>query len=385
MTLANEAAWLRAPATPLSVGPAPYTPPGPEELVIKNGAVAINSVDWIIPDKRGMMFQWIKDPFILGTDSTYYRLIVPVLMEHTDFFLVAGEVVEVGSAITRFKVGDRVVSQACAIDQAFNDSAKGAFQLYTVLVDYMTSPIPSTMSFEQAAVLPLAVSTASCGLFLQDQLALQLPTIPHPKPTGKTLLIWGGATSVGCNAIQLAVAAGYEVITTCSPVNFKLMKKLGASQAFDYSSKTVVPDIIHAFRGKTTAGALTMGSGAVEACLDILYKCHGDKFISMASYPIPNPPLKTFVVPRTILYMISKQIEYWIKSKLRGIKLGTIFANTSMGKAIYVDFLGEALKDGSYVAAPEPEVVGSGLEAVNKAFEVSKKGVRAKKVVVSLP
>jgi NADPH:quinone reductase-like Zn-dependent oxidoreductase len=107
---------------------------------------------------------------------------------------------------------------------------------------------------------------------LQDQLALSLPTIPHPKPRGKTLLIWGGATSVGCNAIQLAVAAGYEVITTSSPQNFELMKKLGASQVFDYKSKTVIPDITGAFKGKTTAGALTMGTGAAEACLDILNK-----------------------------------------------------------------------------------------------------------------
>jgi NADPH:quinone reductase-like Zn-dependent oxidoreductase len=69
MPPSNEAAWLRAPATPLKVGPTPYTAPGPLELVIKNGAAAINEIDWLIPDKRGMMFQWIKDPFILGTDG----------------------------------------------------------------------------------------------------------------------------------------------------------------------------------------------------------------------------------------------------------------------------------------------------------------------------
>jgi hypothetical protein len=56
-----------------------------------------------------------------------------------------------------------------------------------------------------------------------------------------------------------------------------------------------------------------------------------------------------------------------------------------MGKAVYVDFLGHALKDGSYIAAPELEVAGRGMEAVDKGFEVSKKRVRAKKVVVSLP
>jgi len=62
-----------------------------------------------------------------------------------------------------------------------------------------------------------------------------------------------------------------------------------------------------------------------------------------------------------------------------------VFANTSVGKAVYVDFLGDALKDGSNIAAPELEVVGRGLEAVNKGFEVSKKRVRAKNVNISLP
>jgi hypothetical protein len=104
----------------------------------------------------------------------------------------------------------------------------------------------------------------------------------------------------------------------------------------------------------------------------------------MATYPLPDPPPTTFVIPRTVFHLLSKNLEYWIKSKLRGIKLGTIFADTAIGKAIYVDFLGDALKDGSYIAAPEAYIVGHGLEAVNKAFEVSKKGVRAKKVAVSL-
>ena len=110
-----------------------------------------------------------------------------------------------------------------------------------------------------------------------------------PKPTGKTLLVWGGSTSVGSNTIQLAVAAGYEVITTASPKNFDYVKKLGASQAFDYRSKTVVGDLIHAFKDKTIAGALSIGHGAAEACMDVLGQCKGDRFISMASYPIPEP------------------------------------------------------------------------------------------------
>jgi hypothetical protein len=125
----------------------------------------------------------------------------------------AGTVVSIGSGISRFKIGDRVVGQARGILKNRNSSAEGAFQSYTVLSEDMTSQIPDDLSFESAAVLPLGLSTAVSGLFLQDQLGLQLPTAPAKAPTGKTALIWGGSTSVGSNAIQLAVAAGYEVIT----------------------------------------------------------------------------------------------------------------------------------------------------------------------------
>jgi NADPH:quinone reductase-like Zn-dependent oxidoreductase len=44
--------------------------------------------------------------------------------------------------------------------------------------------------------------------------------------------LWRGSTSDGSNAIQLAVAAGYEVITTSSPRNFDYVKKLGPSHVY---------------------------------------------------------------------------------------------------------------------------------------------------------
>lgn len=110
------------------------------------------------------------------------------------------------------------------------------------------------MAYEDAAVLPLALSTAACGLFQKDQLGLEYPSATA-KPTGKTLLVWGGSTSVGSNAIQLAVAAGYDVIATASPRNFDYVKGLGAGQVFDYNSSTVVADIVAALHGRTIAGA----------------------------------------------------------------------------------------------------------------------------------
>jgi NADPH:quinone reductase-like Zn-dependent oxidoreductase len=365
----NEAAWLPASKSlRLEVKSAPYTSPRENEIVIKNGAIAVNPVDWMKPFMGEMIFEWIKYPFVLGED-------------------VAGEVVEVGSAVTRFEVGERVVGHACGIEKEHNTSSKGAFQLYTVLQAHMATPIPSTMSYESACVLPLGLSTAACGLFQKDQLALQYPST-NAKPTGKTLLVWGGSTSVGSNAIQLAVAAGYEVFTTCSSRNFEYVKNLGASQAFDYGSPTAVKELIRAFEGKTTAGAISIGHGAADACMSVLSKCNGNKFISMASYPNPDPLPTRFIVPIFAYHYVTGSISLWFKSITRGIGFKFIWGgslmNDGVGEAMYVDFLPAALEKGAYVTAPDPVVVGKGLEHIQTALELLKKGVSAKKVVVLL-
>ena len=369
----NTAAWLSTKQADLDVREAPYTPPKDDEMVIKNRAVSINPLDWILQSAGEMVFSWLKFPFILGSD-------------------LAGEVVEIGKNVTRFKVGQRVLAHAVGTDAKRNSSAEGSFQTYTVVLERMTAPIPSSMSYESAAVIPLGLSTAACGLFQKDQLALQYPSL-SAKPTGKTLLVWGGSTSVGSNAIQLAVAAGYEVITTSSPRNFNYVTKLGASQVFDYRRKTVVKDVIAAFKGKTIAGALAIGNGSVKACLDILNASQGNKFVSWTTFPISwermtresNLRLQFFrQVPKLVLFGVS----LLLKSRMRGIQTKIIFGSSlienEVSRVIYTDFLPRALAEGRFVAAPDPHVVGKGLKSVQAALDLQKKGVSASKLVVTL-
>lgn len=369
----NSALWLPAKRAGLEIRSAPYAPSRENEIVVKNGAVAINLIDWLTPAIGDIFFPWLKYPFILGED-------------------VAGEVVEVGQAVSRFKVGDRVLGHAVGQDKKRNNPAEGAFQNYTVLLAHMAAPIPDSMAYENAAVLPLCLSTAACGLFEKDQLALQYPSA-HPKPTGKTLLVWGGSTSVGSNAIQLALAAGYEVITTASPKNFDYVKKLGASEVFDYRSRTVVKDVIKAFSGRAIAGALAIGVGSSEACLDVVHASKGAKFVSMAtpSVSFDNAPTgrarALWLIP-TLGRVMSSNVSLMVKARLRGIRTKFIFGSSLMdnevSRVIYTDFLPKALADGSYVAAPDPFVVGRGLDQIPAALEAQRKGVSAKKVVVSL-
>jgi len=369
MAPTNKAAYQPAQkANTLEMRTAPYTPPGEGKIVVKNAAVAINPIDWLIQSRGDIMFTHLKYPFVLGSD-------------------LAGKVVEVGKDVTRFRVGDRVLGFGRAAVKDVNDAAQGAFQNYTVIRADLASPIPSNMPYEKAAVLPLGISTAAAGLFEKSTLHLELPTEPAPPFNGKTVIIWGGSTSVGCNAIQLAVAAGYEIFSTASPKNHEYLKTLGASQVFDYRSPTVAEDMIRTLKGKSIAGALSIGKGAAEKCIQVLDKSTcTNKFVAMATFPVPEKEPQSFVMLRTVIFFVSWLIAYKFKGLIKGIKsaLVTIDANSGISKHIFVDFLPKALQKGSYVAAPEPEVTGRGLEAIQEAFDLQKRGVSAKKLVVSL-
>ncbi len=134
----------------------------------------------------------------------------------------------------------------------------------------------------------LSLALASCGgvAALFQDLSLPLPSL-SPQKSGSVVLIWGGSSSVGCSAIQLARAAGVEVITTASKHNFELCKSLGADHVFDRNSESVTDDVVRALQGKTFLGALNAIGvrGTVEACIDIVSKSEG-KQILVTTLPI---------------------------------------------------------------------------------------------------
>lgn len=233
--LSNTAAWLTAQkARPLQVKSSPYTLQETKRYWSRMAQSA--SIPWI-----GRGKQW-------ATPSSRGRLIL-VLWAQT---LQARWSKYLGKGVARFKIDDRVIG--LALELISNKAIDGAFQAYIVLLVHLTSPIPATMSFVDASVLPLGISTAACGLIQKEYLALQFPSASPKKATGETILIWGGSSSIGSNSIQLAVTAGYELFTMASPKNFEYVKKLGVSEAFDPKSKTVIADLTDAFKSKTGDG-----------------------------------------------------------------------------------------------------------------------------------
>jgi len=370
----NQAAWLPSKTEPLKVGPAPYVEPGPGEVLVRNHAVAINPVDWMLQYAAGLAFNWIRLPFVAGSD-------------------LAGEVAAVGAGVSEVKVGDRVLAMAAGGVKQRNRASEGAFQAYSIVLPRLTTVIPDQVTYAEAAVVPLGITTAACGLFQKDLLALDLPTA-SPPDRDQWVIIWGGATSVGCNAIQLAAAAGYRVITTASPKNFALVTSLGAALAFDYRSPTVMADIAAALQGKDVVGALAIGSGSSLQCLDILAQCRGRRFIANCSADLPFDSLpegRRITLP-AILRLVAGRVRAGGETRRRSRRSGltvkffdaSSVVDNEVGPAIYRDFLGPALAEGRFRPAPPPKVVGHGLEAIQTAFDVQRRGVSAQKVVVTL-
>ena len=157
----------------------------------------------------------------------------------------------------------------------------------------MTSKIPEQVSYTDAVVLPLAISTASAGLYQKGYLELPYPT-SSPKSSGKVILIWGGSSSVGSTAIQLAVASGVQVITTASKHNHDYCSKLGAKAVIDYNSSSVADDIVAAIKdtGAEFAGIYDSISlpETFKHCFEVLQKAGGSKNMATVLPPPEDKP-----------------------------------------------------------------------------------------------
>jgi NADPH:quinone reductase-like Zn-dependent oxidoreductase len=339
----NHAVILSGANQPLTLQETPYNPPDPHELVIKTHAVAINAVDAYKQLLGDAFLPYIKLPCVPGND-------------------VAGEVVQVGSAVTRFHPGDRVCAEAAGTADFGNRQPEGAFQHYVVLREHLTVRIPDGVAYERAAVMPLGFSTAAYGLFNKGTLALEMPSVKMDRK-GKALLITSGASSVGANAIQLAVAAGYDVYTTASPKNFELLQRLGAKEVFDYHEEDTAEKIIASLQGQKLVGALAINPGGVALAGKVLNETDSVKFIAHAG----PPPLDGY--PEGI------PSKFFIPDDLGDPE--------SVVAQIWRDFLPQALAEGLFVPEPGPLVMGKGLEAIQGAYDRVLKPVSAQKIVVT--
>ncbi|KAI1662839.1 oxidoreductase [Daldinia decipiens] len=325
---------------PLVIGEAEDRFADESEIVIKTAAVAMNKIDTSMQDEPWTVFNY---PLILGSD-------------------VAGEVVEVGSLANQFSVGDRVLGHALRL--ATEDDRHGAFQTHTVLMSNMACVIPPSLSYENAVVLPLGISTAAAALFQDDTLALQPPKV-NPEEKDIWVIVLGATGSVGSNGVRLAAAAGYKVVGTASPKSFSLAKQLGATEVVDYNHPDLANELARVLSGKKTGGAFD-GNGSqetIKTAIAAVSQCDGNKIVATVG---------DWIDPD------------WIP---RGVKALPIMAvairENKVGQMVYEDFLPHALAAEKYMKYPEPLVFGEGLSSIQDALQKSKRS-GGKKVVVTI-
>jgi NADPH:quinone reductase-like Zn-dependent oxidoreductase len=133
---------------------------------------------------------------------------------------LAGTVVAVGSAVTRFSPGEEVFG-----------TGHGSFAEYAVAPEDQLALKPANLSFEQAAVVPVSGLTA-----------LQALTDVGRLQTGQRVLIIGASGGVGSYAVQLAKALGAEVTGVSSPAKLDLVRSLGADHVIDYTREDFADD-----------------------------------------------------------------------------------------------------------------------------------------------
>jgi len=154
---------------------------------------------------------------------------------------IAGEVVACGSAVTRWKAGDKV----CALTHG------GGYAEYCVTPEVQALPVPKGLSMAEAASLPETFFTVWSNVFDRGRLA-----------PGETLLVQGGTSGIGVTAIQMAVAMGNRVFATAgTDEKCAACVKLGAEQAFNYKTADFVAGVKAATGGKGVDVILDMAAG----------------------------------------------------------------------------------------------------------------------------
>ena len=178
---------------------------GDEEVLLKVHAASVNPADWHI--LRG-------EPYIarlqLGLRKPKDRVL------GCD---VAGQIEAVGKNVTMFQPGNEVFGSPFM-------HGFGAFAEFVCVSEDLLASKPVVLSFEQAAALPLAASTALQGL--RDHGRIE---------PGHRVLIIGASGGVGTFAVQIARSFDAEVTGVCSTRNVETVRSLGADHVIDYTQE----------------------------------------------------------------------------------------------------------------------------------------------------
>lgn len=202
----------------LVITESPDPVPGPEEVLVRVRATALNRADLL--QRMGMY----PNPFPADDE-------IPGL----EF---AGEVVACGPRVSMWGPGDRVMGIVSG----------GAYAEKLVIHERQAMDVPAGMSWTDAAAIPEVFITAWDALVVQGGLT-----------SGRWAMVHAGASGVGTAAIQICRAIGARVIVTCSAGKVQACRDLGADVVVDYGSQDFVAEAMSA-----------TGGAGVDVVLDVI-------------------------------------------------------------------------------------------------------------------
>ncbi|WP_120633468.1 NADPH:quinone reductase [Ruegeria sp. EL01] len=204
----------------------PLQTPGPGEVTIDLAFSGVNPSD--IKARAGSRPGVTKPPF-------------PVIIPHSDG---SGVISAVGEGVSVSRIGQRVWIWNGQWERAFGTAAT-----QITLPEAQAVQLPDSVSFETGAVLGIPGLTACHAVSSGGDI------------TDQTVLIHGGAGTVGFLAVQLAKWAGARVIATASSRDFDRVREGGADAVIDYSSDDLADQILDANKGQTVGRIIDVEFG----------------------------------------------------------------------------------------------------------------------------
>jgi NADPH:quinone reductase-like Zn-dependent oxidoreductase len=208
------------------------------EVLVRVHAAGVNPIDWKVRQGLRKEIVQMQFPYIPGME-------------------IAGVVQDVGSGVTTFQKGQAV----------YGLTMKGGYAEYTTATAKSLGLKPQSLSFDEAAAVPVGATTAWQGLFEAGKLE-----------AGQRVLIQGATGGVGQFAVQFAKWKGAHVFATTSGANVDFVRSLGAETVVDYTT-TALTSMVH----DVDLVFNTVGGSTLEESVQVLKR--GGTLVTTAGKP----------------------------------------------------------------------------------------------------